>query len=320
MISSNILIVDDEADLRRLTRNVLAPMGYRLREAADGEEALQEVQKEIPDLIILDVRMPGRDGFSVCQQLKQDVKTKLIPIIILTSLHQVEDRITGIESGADEFISKPFLATDLRARVKSLLALKHYTDELENVAFVLKGIAQVVEYRDAYTAGHLKRVADYGATVALSMGLEADEVNTIRLGGLLHDLGKIGIPDSILRKPGSLNNEERTIMKTHAAAGATLVEPMNTMGKVLPFIRHHHERLDGSGYPDGISARKIPLALRILTVVDIYDALATDRPYKKAYPHKECMAILHEEARRGWWDRDVIECLEKSLAVSASAS
>jgi len=315
--TSTILIVDDEPANRRLARAILAPLGYRLCEAGDGEEALEAVRKQVPDLVLLDVRMPRRDGYSVCGQLKQNVRTKLIPIVMLTSLQEVEDRIKGIELGADEFLTKPFYAAELMARVKSLLALKRYTDELENVSLVLNGVAKVVEQRDAYTSGHCRRVGDYGAAVALAMGLGVDDVKAIRLAGMLHDLGKISIPDSILLKPGPLNEEERKIMKTHAAAGARLVEPMNTMATVLPFIRHHHERLNGTGYPDGLSGDEISLPIRILSVVDIYDALATRRPYKEAFARPQCLTILREEARRGWWDRDVVEHLSKSLALPA---
>jgi len=318
MKTFTILIVDDEPANRRLARAILAPLGYRLRYACDGEEALEAVHKETPDLVLLDILMPKRNGYWVCEQLKQNARTKLIPIIMLTSLHQIEDKIQGIELGVDDYITKPFIATELKARVKSLLAVKLYTDELENVSFVLKGIAKVVESRDSYTGDHNKRVGDYGAGVALAMGLAAEDVKAIRLAGMLHDLGKISIPDSILRKPGSLTDDERNIMKTHAAVGATLVEPMNTMAAILPFIRHHHERLDGSGYPDGISGNEISLPVRILSVVDIYDALATRRSYKDAFSPPQCLAILREEAARGWWDRDVVEHLAKSLAVSTS--
>ncbi len=318
MTTSTILIVDDEPTNRRLARVILTPLGYHLREAADGEEALESVREEIPDLVLLDVTMPKRDGYSVCEELKQNVKTKLVPIIMLTSLHQIEDKIKGIELGVNDFLTKPFHTAELIARVRSLLALKHYTDELENAAMVLKGVAEVVERRDAYTGHHCQRVGDYGASIALAMGLGDEDVKIIRQAGMFHDLGKIGIPDDILRKPDVLTAEERKIMKTHAVAGAELVEPMTTMAKVLPFIRHHHERLDGSGYPDGLSNDEIALPVRIVSVVDIYDALATERPYKKAFAPERCLSILREEASHGWWDMNVVEQLAKSLSVWSS--
>jgi len=318
MKPDTILVVDDEPVNRRLARAVLTPLGYRLLEACDGEEALETVRKEIPDLILLDIRMPKRDGYSVCKELKQNLKTKLVPIIMTTSLHQVEDKIKGIELGVDDFLIKPLHIAELTSRVRSLLSLKHYTDELENASVVLKGIAGIVEHRDAYTGYHCERVGGYGATIALTMGLPTEDIKYIRLAGLFHDLGKISIPDSILRKPGSLSEEERQVMMTHAVIGEELVSPMKTMIKVLPFIRHHHERLDGSGYPDGWAGKKIPMAVRILSVVDIYDALATDRPYKKAFPREKCLSILREEGRRGWWDADVIERLAEILPSAHS--
>lgn len=288
-------------------------MQYDLREAENGEDALESVHQSPPDLILLDIRMPRMDGYEVCQQLKFDPLTKLIPIILLTALGQIEDRIKGIDAGADDFITKPFHTAELVARVKSLLSLKRYTDELENATLVLQGIAKVVEHRDAYTSGHCRRVGDYGAVIALSLGLGVEDVKWIRLAGMFHDLGKISIPDKLLLKPGALTPEEREIMKTHAQAGADLVHPMHTMKDILPFIRHHHERLDGSGYPDGLTAADIPLAIRILTVVDIYDALTTARPYKKAFSKNQSLDILREESARGWWDPVVVEELARSL-------
>jgi putative two-component system response regulator len=318
--SARILVVDDEPLNRLLIAEVLGPLGYHLSEACDGEEALEAVEKQVPDLVLLDVFMPKLDGYQVCERLKQNPKTKLIPIIMLTSLDQLADRIRGVEAGADDFLSKPFHLAELIARVRSLVALKRYTDELENASAVLRGIAGVVENRDAYTGHHCKRVGDYGASVALIMGLNAEDVRVIRLAGLFHDLGKISVPDRILRKPGPLDTDEYKVMQTHPAAGATLVEPMKTMAKVIPLIRHHHERLDGSGYPDGLSGNQISLSIRIISVSDIYDALATRRPYKDPFPHDKCLHILREEAARGWWDPNVVEALSAVVQPTAASS
>ena len=315
-MTPSILIVDDEPVNRRLARAILMPLGYRFREAGNAEAALEEVHREIPDLILLDVVMPGRSGYDVCRKLKQDSHTKLVPIIMLTALNCLDDRIKGIEYGVDEFLTKPFNATELVARVRALLALKHFTDELENAAEVLKGIAAVAERRDAYTSHHCKRVGDYGAMVAIAMKLGSDDVRAIRLAGMLHDLGKIGVPDHILCKPGPLSFEEQNLMQRHASDGARLLAPMHTMQAVIPFVRHHHEKLDGSGYPDGLCAAEIPLAVRILSVADIYDALNTQRPYKPALEAERCIEILREEARRGWWDLDVVNTLAEGLQIS----
>jgi putative two-component system response regulator len=182
---------------------------------------------------------------------------------------------------------------------------------LEHASQVLHSIAVVVEERDAYTGDHCARVGLLAITIAQSLGLGQEELRTLSLGGSYHDLGKIAIPDGILRKPGKLSPEEFELMKKHAALGADILKPMRTMTSVLSLVRHHHERLDGSGYPDRLPGRDIPATVRILSVTDIYDALATRRPYKDAFPHETCMKILRDEAAKGWWDRDVVEALGK---------
>jgi cyclic di-GMP phosphodiesterase len=314
MESDRILAVDDEAPNRRLVRSVLEPLGYRVREAGDGEEALAEIRRELPDLVLLDIQMPKTDGYAVLRALKGDPKTRLIPVVMMTSLDQLTDKLLAVDSGADDYLVKPFNVAELKARVKSLTSLKRFTDDLEHASQVLHGIALVVEQRDAYTGQHCARVGSRATRVGTALGLREKDLRALRLAGAFHDLGKIAIPDAILRKPGRLTPEEMEVMKTHAAAGARLVEPMRTMADVLPLIRHHHERLDGSGYPDGLSAKEIPAAIRILSVVDIYDALATKRPYKEPLPPEKCLAILREEAAKGWWDRDVIETLATLLS------
>lgn len=316
MTQARILVVDDEPANRLLLRQLLAHLGYAVREATDGEEALASVAAEPPDLILLDVHMPRLDGYEVCRRLKSDARTRLVPVVMVTGLDQLPDKIKAVELGADDYLKKPFDPMELAARVRSLLSLKRYTDELEHATNVLQGIAKVVERRDAYTGDHCKRVGVRAVAVGAALGLADEELNALRLAGVFHDLGKIAIPDAILRKPGALTAEERDVMKTHAAAGAELVQPMRTMERMVPFIRHHHERLDGSGYPDGLSGREIPLAVRILSVVDIYDALATKRPYKEALSAEKCFSILRDEAAKGWWDRDVVETLVRVLQSS----
>ena len=309
MQNARILVVDDEHLNRMLLKKILLPMGFQVREATNGEEALAAVAAELPDIILLDVMMPKLDGYVVCQKLKTDPRTRLIPIIMLTSLDQLPDKLKGVKLGVDDFLVKPFNIAELMTRVRSLLSLKQYTDDLEHAENVLESIALTVEERDAYTSGHCIRVGRYAVAVGKHFGLGEDDLKVLRLAGTFHDLGKIAIPDFILRKPGPLTLEERNQMQGHAAKGADLVTPMRTMVGVLPLIRHHHERMDGSGYPSGLSGNEIPLTVRILTVVDIYDALRTERPYKDALSRERSLEILREEAERGWWDRKVIETL-----------
>jgi putative two-component system response regulator len=311
MPAARILVVDDEEANRQLLREILAPLDYELREAADGEEAILSVRDDLPDLILLDVNMPKRDGYSVCGELKSDRRTRLVPIIILTSLDELPDRLKAIELGVDEFLTKPFRAVELIARVRSLLALKRFTDELEHASRVLEGIAHVVENRDPYTGDHCRRLGQYGARLGHALGLGEEEVRSLWLGGIFHDLGKIAVPDGILNKPCRLTAEEFGLMRIHPVVGADLCKTMRTMQGVIPLIRHHHERLDGSGYPDGLAGKEIPILVRVITVVDVYDALATARPYRAALPHESCMAILRSEVEKGWWDREVVETFER---------
>lgn len=306
---SKILVVDDEMANRLLLHGILGPHGYEIFEASNGEEALEMVEKIKPDLVLLDVVMPKKNGFEVCQALKSSNKTKLIPVVMLTSLDQLQDKLRGVDLGADDYINKPFNLAELTTRVKALLSLKHYTDELEYVHDVLTSIANIVESRDYYTHNHCKNVVKYSVAIAKMMNVSEEDIEMIRLGADFHDIGKIAIPDAILLKPGKLTPEEFEVMKTHAAIGAELLKPMKTMEKVLPLIRNHHEKLDGSGYPDGWKNDEIFLPIRILSVVDIYEALISKRTYKDSMPPEKAFGILKEEADKGWWDIRVIENL-----------
>ena len=313
MQGARILVVDDQEANRQVVRDVLEPLGYHIAEASDGEDALEAVAREVPDLILCDVVMPRRDGYSVCQALKGDPKTRLVPIVMLTSLDQLPDKVKAVELGADDYLTKPFNVVELTTRVRSLLSLKHFTDEFEHASRVLESIALVVESRDRYTGDHCKRLGRYGTLVGRAMGVRDEDLRSLYLAGIFHDLGKIAVSDVVLNKPGRLTPDELVIMRSHPVVGADLCRTMRTMERVVPLIRHHHERLDGSGYPDGLKGKDIPLVVRILSVVDVYDALATDRPYRGALPHAKCMEIMREETRRGWWDADVLETLDRCL-------
>ena len=319
MPAERILVVDDEEANRNLLRDILRPLGYQVREAADGEEALAAVAECAPDLVLLDLMMPRRNGYEVCRELKSDPRTRLVPIIILTTLEQLQDKIKAIDLGADDFLNKPFHTVELTARVRSLLSLKHFTDEFELASKVLRSIALVVEGRDRYTGDHCRRLGEYAVRIGKTLGLGQEDLETLWLGGIFHDLGKIAVSDLVLNKPAPLTAEEFALMKTHPAVGADLCGAMRTMQRVIPLIRHHHEKLDGSGYPDGLAGEDVPLLVRIITAVDVYDALATARPYRKALPHETCMTILRDEAARGWWDRDIVEILDHGRTISLPA-
>jgi putative two-component system response regulator len=306
-----ILVVDDDAADRMLLKRLLGGQGYDVREVADGEAALGEVERNPPDLVILDVLLPGVDGYDICRRLKSDPRTRLIPVIMITGLDHFEARLRGVDLGVDDFLVKPYRFEELRARLRSLLSLKRFTDELEHAEAVLAGMARVVEIRDAYTGDHCRRVGEYGARVGEALGLDESARKRLRLGGLFHDLGKIAVPDAVLRKPGALDDRELAEMRRHPTVGADLCRPMKSLEGVIRLIRHHHERLDGSGYPDGLRGAEIPLEVRILTVCGIYDALRTERPYKPALPRERSLKILRDEAARAWWDREVVEALAR---------
>jgi putative two-component system response regulator len=311
MIKPRVLVVDDEPANRGLIRRVLEALGYQVREAADGFLALDEVARELPDVILLDLEMPRLDGYGTLRVLKADPRTRLVPVVMLTSHDQLVEKVRAVELGADDYLLKPFNVAELSARVKSLVSLKRFTDELENAAKVLEGIGLCVEGRDRYTGNHCKRLAEYAVRVGKDLGVGEEDQKVLRLGGYLHDLGKVAISDVILNKPAKLTPEEFEIMKTHASVGSDLVKEMRTIEKVVPLIRNHHEKLDGSGYPDKLGGRDIPLLVRITSVVDVFDALKTKRAYKDSLPLEKCLSILREETAKGWWDRDVVESLAR---------
>ncbi len=302
-----ILVVDDDALIRQFLEDQLTGEGYLVSTARDGEEALAKVAADSPDLILLDVMMPKVDGFEVCRRLKSDERTILVPVVMVTALTATDQRIKGIEAGADDFLSKPYNRLELFTRVRSLLKLKRHTDELENAETVLFSLALSVEAKDPYTNGHCDRLARYSVALGKSLGLHAEQLKTLQRGGVLHDLGKVGVPESILLKPGPLNDMERAVVREHPAIGERICKPLKSLRMVLPIIRHHHERWDGSGYPDGLAGEAIPLTARIMQVADIYDAFTTERPYKRALTQEESIALMREETAKGWWDPRLVE-------------
>jgi len=258
------------------------------------------------DLIVVDLVMPEMSGPDFCRVLKADRKTHLIPILMTTSVQGVENEIAGIESGADEFLIKPLLPTVVRTRVRALLRNKALIDSLDEAETILFALAQSVEHRDKYTGMHCERLAAYSIALGQALGLPNQSQVALYRGGYLHDIGKISIPDTILYKRGLLTEEEWQAMRLHTIRGEEICRPMKTLAPVLPIIRSHHERWDGSGYPDGLRGDEIPLLARILQVADIYDALTTARPYKPAFSHQHAVEIMQEEMRRGWRDPELV--------------
>src|SRR5580693_1142014 len=306
----NILIADDNEANRELVGAMLTAEGYNVVTAADGQEAQRLIESGSIDLALLDVVMPRPSGFVLCQTMKSNPETLLIPVILLTSLNSEADRLHGIMCGADDFLNKPVNKHELLARVHSLLRLKQFTDELDNAETVLFSLALSIEAKDPYTEGHCDRLSKYSVALGEKLGLPEDLRVALRRGGLVHDIGKLAVPEHILLKPGPLTAEERKIMEQHTVIGERICAPLRSFRHVLPIIRHHHEKWDGAGYPDGLKGEQIPLTARILQVTDIYDALTTDRPYRKALPREKAVAIMREEVKRGWWDGPILDEFE----------
>jgi len=302
----SILVVEDNVMNAALMKEMLASRGYPTIAVQNAAAAEEEIRREAPDLILLDVIMPGKSGYELCRELKGDPNTRLIPIVMITGLSDREDRLKGIEAGAEDFLTKPISSEELFARVTSLLKLKEFTDELETADSVLCTLGLSVEARDPYTEGHCERLARDATDLGRFLGLDEESIVALGRGGYLHDLGKIAVPDEILKKGSDLTPAEWEIMKRHPVTGETICRPLKSLRLVLPIIRYHHEHSDGSGYPDGLQAAEIPLLPRILQVVDIYDALRTARPYKPALGHEQSAVTMRAEARSGLWDEELV--------------
>jgi len=301
-----ILVVDDQPSIAGLMSQLLTMRGYDVVTAVSAEQGEAEVRRQLPDLILSDVMMPGKSGYDFCRGLKENPATRLIPFVLITGLTDSSDKVRGIEAGADDFLNKPVLAEELIARVKSLLRLKEFTDELENADSVLCTLGLIVEGRDPYTEGHCERLSVRAADLGRHLGLDEDSLLALKRGGYLHDLGKIAVPDEILKKGSDLTPAEWVIMKLHPVTGENICRPLRSLHLVLPIIRHHHEHTDGSGYPDGLTGPEIPVLPRILQVVDVYDALRTARSYKPALTHEQAAQTMRAEAGRGLWDAELV--------------
>jgi putative two-component system response regulator len=300
--SATVLVADDMEHNRQLLASILRSEGYRVVLAADGDEALELLATGSIEIALLDIMMPGRNGMSVCREIRSRKETRLLPVLLITGLNSTEDRIQGIECGADDFLTKPIMKEELMARVRSLLKIKQFTDDMEHVELVLFGLALSLEARNPYMEGHCERVSRYAVALGQRLGLPNDQLVALRRGGLVQNLGTIEISDRILQKAGPLDDDEWAQIKRHPEIGERICKPLRSFALVLPIIRHHHERLDGSGYPDGLKNGAIPLTAQVLSIVSIYDALTCNRPYRKAYSPENALGIIADEVKRGWLD------------------
>ena len=319
-MTAKILIVDDDAVNRELLQELLAVEKLEVVTAPDGQSSLLEFARFKPDLVLLDVNMPFLDGFEVCRRLKSNPDTRLTPVILITALSAKDDRVKGIQAGADGFLTKPFDGSELMAHVRSLLSLKSYTDELERAESVLFALARSIEGKDPHTHGHCERLSEHSLALGRRLGLPEDQIIALGRAGIVHDIGKVAVPDAILLKPGRLTEEEWTVMREHPVVGEQICQPLKSFRLVLPIIRHHHEKCDGSGYPDGLRGEAIPLTARVLQIVDVYDALTTQRPYKRALSCSEALQIMEEEVKKGWWDSGIYQEFCRMTTGAAAAA
>ena len=303
----NILIADDTAEVRAFLVELIQSLGATPYEACDGVDALEKVAKFSPDLVLLDVEMPRMDGISVCRNLKSNPATWRIPVVIITSLNSIEDRVLGIQAGADDFLTKPINVAEFTARVRSLLRNKKLNDSLESAENVIFTLARAIEAKDAYTQGHTERVTDYAIGLGKAMSCNEEELVALRQGAILHDIGKIGVPDHILNKPDRLTPEEFAIIKTHPVMGYNICSPMKSLAHTLPCIRWHHEKPNGGGYPDALKHADIPRLALILAVADVFDALTSKRAYKEAMTKSKAYEILREEGQKGGLDPELVK-------------
>jgi putative two-component system response regulator len=308
---STILLLERKESNRRLLRATLKTEGHRIVEASSADAAFDLLRHETVDLVILDLMLPEMGGLEFCRLMKARRETRLIPLLVLTSVEGVENEVASLSSGADEFLLKPLHPTIVRSRIRAMLRQKLAIDSLEEAESILFALAQAIEQRDKCTGGHCERLAITSMSLGVAMGLPRQQLLALHRGGYLHDIGKISIPDAILFKAGPLNEEEWAVMRTHTVRGEEICRRIRTLVPVLPIIRSHHERWDGTGYPDGLAGEDVPLLARILQVADVFDALTSVRPYKPALSSTEALNVLEAESRRGWRDPKLVELLRK---------
>ena len=313
--TGKVLVVDDTAPVRRLLQSLLNEQGYEVVTASDGREALESLRRELPDVVLTDIHMPHCDGFQLCQELKDTPATRLIPLVLMTGAYDRDDRLRALNVGATDLLTKPVDPIELQARMRALMQFKRSVDDLESAEDMLRSLALMVEARDPDTAGHCQRLARYVTALGRHIGLPDEDLLALERGGYFHDIGKIALPDAILLKAGPLTPDERARVKEHTVMGDKLCSQLRTLQPVRAIVRSHHERLDGTGYPDGLRGDTIPLLAQIMAIVDVYDAMTTRRSYKPALSDERACQELHQDVHRGWRRQDLVEAF---LAVRLS--
>jgi putative two-component system response regulator len=295
-----VLAVDDQPAFLGLLKAFLSGLNVDIETASDGVSALDAVRRRPPDLVLLDINMSGRNGFEVCRAIKSSPATRLLPVVMITGRTGVSDHVLALEAGADDLLPKPLIRAELVARVRSLLRLKNVYDELDDADHVIFALAAAVEAKDNYGEDHTERVALTSRALGLRLGLSEPQLDTLYRGGMIHDIGKLGIPDAILQKKGPLDQAETVLMQTHPLVGEQIVAPLRSAGSLREIVRNHHEHYDGEGYPDQLKGDDIPILARIVAVADAFDALVSDRPYRPGRTSEEAVGILRDGSGTQW--------------------
>ena len=280
-----VLVIDDDHTQRQILTGILEREGYAALAVGDGETGLRAIIEHQPRLVLLDLNLPRLDGYEVCRQLRADPLTATLPVMVITAHTSLDDMVAALDAGADDFLAKPFQQAELFARMRSAFRLRAAMNSLERATQIVATLANAVEAKDASLVHHCRWLARHAARVAVSVGLRGEELEAVAYGALLHDVGKIGVPEHLLRKEGPLSEEEWQLMRRHPVICARICAPLNASRAFAPIVRHHHERFDGRGYPDGLRGDKIPLGARIVAIADAYEAIVHGRPYQPAKPH-----------------------------------
>ena len=340
-VSERILVVEDHAGTLSLLTTLLQKEGFDVIGAGNGEDALRILKNEFPDLVLLDIILTGMDGFDVCRTLKTDPLYRNVPVIMCTSKDTMPDRLKGAEFGADDYVAKPFNNRDLVKRIRLHLRLKSMEEQLMITAHELQtarkalheqtramersqletihSLLAAVSAKDHHTGEHAQNVADLCKTMASMMGFDKRSLLNLQYASILHDVGKIAVPTSVLAKENRLEKEELEIIRRHPEISAEIIRPVSFLQKVIPIIRHHHENVDGSGYPDGLKGEEIPLESRILAVADAYDAMTSNRPYREAITRERALTLISERAGTQF-DADVVNVFVEVMSESESAT
>ena len=304
---SRLLIVDDEPQVASLLRRFVSNEGYDVSVVHDGESALAWMEDNTPDVVVFDIVLPGVTGIDLCRKMKSDRATRLIPVVLVTGYASQEEQLEAVDAGADDVITKPVNSEQFRIRLRSLVRMKRYTDDLESAGAVMMTLAMMIESRDGSAEGHCHRIANHAVAIGRQLGLQGEALQTLRRGGFLHDIGMLAIPDSVLHKPGSLEPEEYALVQSHTVVGDSLLAGLRSLQSVRPIVRHHHERLDGSGYPDGLRGDAIPLVAQIVGLVDGYESMTFPKAYQRTLDQDQALDVLRAQAARGWRHADLVE-------------